>query len=160
MQEITEVSSFEDAWKVLRKHFTEQGGLLDQMEHARKVLVSLGDQPEEYQELRDIKAALEIIHQSWGTTDTLPKWQVCLLWRVAPRLENMLRYTAEPLPIHILHSKILKWIDNALSMYDQMIRNPESLIAHDVAMHMMALKSFTTELRFGRIDSPAFEELI
>jgi hypothetical protein len=159
MKKEAEIFLHEDAWNVLRKHFTESGGLFDQIDHGRNIHVSFGDQPEECQELEEIKQTLMRIHHSWEGVDALPKWQVCLLWSVAPRLESILLRTTEPLMIHILHGKILTWIDIALSNADRE-RNPEYLVVHHIAVHMKGLKGFSTELRFGFIDMDAFEELI
>lgn len=159
MKKDAEVFFPEDAWEMLRKHFTEPDGLFAQIDHGRNMRLSLGDQPEEYQELEETRQALMRIHHSWEGVDELPKWQVCLLWSVAPRLESMLLRTTEPLMIHILHAKILTWIELALSNTDRE-RNPEYLIIHDIMVHMKGLKGFSTQLRFGRIDRDAFEELI
>ncbi|MBV9615558.1 MAG: hypothetical protein JO031_08885 [Ktedonobacteraceae bacterium] len=159
MKKEAEVFFPEDAWNVLRKHFMESGGLFDQIEHGRNIRVSLGDQPEDDQELEEIKQALMSIHHSWEGMDALPRWQVCLLWSVAPRLEVMLRDTTEPLMVHILHARLFTWIELALSNTDQE-RSSEYLMIHDIMIHMKGLKGFSTQLRFGSIDLDAFEELI
>ena len=160
MKKEAEIFCSEDAWNALRKHFTESGGLFDQIDHGKNIRVSLDiHQSEEDQELEEIKQALMGIHHSWEGIDVLPRWQVCLLWSVAPRLEGMLLRTTEPLMIHILHAKILTWIELALSNTDRE-PNPEYLIIHDITVHMKGLKGFSTQLRFGRIDLDAFEELI
>lgn len=160
MRNESEVFLEDNAWSVLRKHFVERDGLLDQIDQGRNIQVRLWNEPEQCVELQEIQKALEIVHNSWGSKHALPKWQIRLFWSVAPRVEEMIqRHPAQALTLHILHAKLFTWFGNALNELSREYY-PEDLIIHDIAVHTRELKGFGTELRFGKVDVEAFEELV
>ncbi|HLG76015.1 MAG TPA: hypothetical protein VKX46_06345 [Ktedonobacteraceae bacterium] len=160
MNEQAEVFSEDEAWRLLHFHFAEPGGLFDQIDKGRVIDVKMGDTPEECPELQAIQQALQGLNRAWETTTIFPKWQVALLWSVVPRLEDMLpRYPQHALMLHMLHAKLVLWMYSAL--YTREREYPtEMKVIHDVTFHMKGLRSFCNELRFGKIDMEAFEELV
>ncbi|GCE24384.1 hypothetical protein [Dictyobacter kobayashii] len=160
LKDVSALYAEEEAWRVLRQHFIEPGGLLDQIDHGKPIQVHPGNKPQTCQELQAIQKALAEVQSSWEGRHELPKWQIDLMWRIAPRLEELLQHPpVPPLTLHLLHANLFVWFSNALNELNSFYY-PEDLIIHDIAMHTMGLRSFTLELRFGTIDVEAFEELI
>ncbi len=150
----------DEAWHLLRKHFTMNEGLFDQIEQGRIVEIRMGDQPERSTELEEIQQALKDIRQSWTTMQQLPKWQVCLLWSVAPQIDAMLqRFPKNALMLHILQAKLFTWFEQTLIDFEQE-QMQEYLLVNDITTQMSETKNFSMELRIGRIDQAAFEQLV
>lgn len=140
---------------MLKRHFTEHDGLLDQIEHGRVIAVKFGAELETCQELRDIQRALQVIGSSMQST--VPKWQISLLLSVEPRMQNMIRRMPEQsLVLHILHAKLFTWFTDVLhdSQYEP---DSDDIIENSVAR---GLSDLSLNLRLFDIDQEAFVELL
>ena len=160
MEKERENLSEEQVWEVLKQHFTQPGGFLDQIERGKDVQIKPGVQADEYQELKDIHLALEVIRQRWTGMEELPKWQICCLWRCVLHLENLVqRSPKKGVSLYILRAKILGWLESLLHDLDQESVS-ERMVIHDITLHMRNWSSFGASLRFGQIDLTAFEETV
>ncbi|MBA2284200.1 MAG: hypothetical protein H0W02_01820 [Ktedonobacteraceae bacterium] len=159
MYKDTDIVVENDVWSMLKKHLVDEGGLLDQLEQGRVIQVELGNQPEKHQDIQDIRRVIDALRHFWRARQTLPRWQLCLLWSVIPRLERLiLRFPESPLPLHILRAKFLTWFCDALDTFERG-QIDQDLLLHDLEFHMKELRSFGAELRFGQINLSAFAEL-
>ncbi len=165
-----------DAWNILKKHFQQSGGLLDQFEQGRQIHLRLGsyapfEQYAHIQELQQVKIAVTVIQASWQGKQMLPKWQICLIWRAIRRVDALVQHAdvlhKRPFPeqvlsLYHLQAILLTWLSDMLNENSEPDKSPEWLI-HDVTVHLRNWKSFGISLYFdgfGPIDHVAFEELM
>jgi hypothetical protein len=127
--------SLEEAYKIVRLHLSEPGGLMHQIENGSEID---GDQ------VQVLSQGMERIEQGWRNVSVIPKSIVKILYDVCPRLERCMRiYPEREDELHNLYYQFCQWIDKIFA------ENPLSEEAAIMIVHQQiaGLRPIALELR-------------
>ncbi len=139
-----------DAWESLTYHFSDENGLLAQIESGKEIGI---------QAIRDVERALEILQEVWRTRRTVPKREISLLWSVFPRLEQAM--SQQP-----AREQELRAVWSLLSTHMQILLTiPLSTMSEEDAIdvlrqHLVGGPSFGQALYMGYTNQIHFQPLL
>jgi len=140
----------EEAWQQVQHHFTEQGGLIDQIERGEVIKETT---------IQEVQRALATVEDDWKTQHTIPRQKVALLWSIFPRLEKAIqRDRQREQALRFWRAQLTAWLHAVFASPSPPMSEEEAIAV--VFQHMVGGPSFALTLRQGNIDEPVFQHLL
>lgn len=137
MNDDVEKMTIQEALHCIKHHFTENEGLIAQIERG---------QPIDSIEVKKLEVALQQLHMAWMNLDLVPKQEVQMLWNVVPRLERcLLLYPEKEVELSRFMYDVIVWFDQ---LFMTELMSGEHAIAM-VSQHVIA-PSFLVDIQLSR----------